>query len=74
MFSLKQLNQIKPNLSVVVPFKNFAHSRWQLWFQRRRFKCESLQSMTDRQRAPSDGKSSDGLWPGEIKIGLEIIK
>jgi hypothetical protein len=30
-------------------------------FQRRRFKCESL------RRTPSDGKSSHGLWPGELK-------
>jgi hypothetical protein len=29
-------------------------------FQRRRFKCESLQRTTD-------GKSSPGLWPGELK-------
>ena len=40
---------------------------WQVWFnlvqrfQRRRFKCESL------RRTPSDGKSSHGLWPGELK-------
>ena len=30
-------------------------------FQRRRFKCESL------RRTASDGKSSHGLWPGELK-------
>jgi hypothetical protein len=36
-------------------------------FQRRRFKCESL------RRMPSDGKSSLGLWPGELKRGLVII-
>ena len=30
-------------------------------FQRRRFKCESL------RRTPRDGKSSPGLWPGELK-------
>jgi hypothetical protein len=31
------------------------------WFQKRRIKCESL------RRMPSDGKSSHGLWPGELK-------
>jgi hypothetical protein len=39
-------------------------------FQRRRFKCESLRRTTDddrRRRTPSDGKSSHGLWPGELK-------
>jgi hypothetical protein len=33
-------------------------------FQRRRFKCESL------RRTTSDGKSSHGLWPGELKSVL----
>jgi hypothetical protein len=23
---------------------------------------------------PSDGKSSHGLWPGELKINYEILK
>ena len=37
-------------------------------FQRRSFKCESLRRTTDGQRRmPSDGKSSHGLWPGELK-------
>ena len=37
-------------------------------FQKRRFKCESLRRTTDGQRRmPSDGKSSHGLWPGELK-------
>ena len=37
-------------------------------FQRRRFKCESSRRTTDgRRRMPSDGKSSHGLWPGELK-------
>jgi hypothetical protein len=36
-------------------------------FQRRRFKCESL-----RRRTPSDGKSSFGLWPGELKTAFTI--
>jgi hypothetical protein len=31
-------------------------------FQRTRFKCESLQRDTD-------GESSPGIWPGELKIG-----
>jgi hypothetical protein len=45
----------------------------QIWFnlaqrfQRRRFKCESLRRTTDG-RTPSDGKSSHGLWPSELKI------
>jgi hypothetical protein len=30
--------------------------------QRRRFKCASL----NVRRTPSDGKSSPGLWPGEL--------
>jgi hypothetical protein len=43
-------------------------------FQRRRFKCENLRRTTDgrtdgRRRTTSDGKSSDGLWPGELKNG-----
>ena len=33
-------------------------------FQRRRLKCEKL--MEDRQRTPSDGKSSHCLWQGEL--------
>ena len=33
---------------------------------RRRFKCESLRCRTVG-RTPSDGKSSHGLWPGELK-------
>ena len=44
-------------------------------FQRRRFKCEILRrttdGRTDRRRMPSDGKSSYGLWPGELKT-IEI--
>ena len=44
-------------------------------FQRRIFKCESLRRTTDGRtdddgkRTPSDGKSSLGLWPGELKTG-----
>jgi hypothetical protein len=34
-------------------------------FQRRRLKCEKLTD--DRQRTPSDGKSSHCLWQGELK-------
>jgi len=34
-------------------------------FQRRRLKCEKLTD--DRQRIPSDGKSSHCLWQGELK-------
>ena len=33
-------------------------------FQRRRLKCEKL---TDDRRMPSDGKSSQCLWQGELK-------
>jgi hypothetical protein len=36
--------------------------------QKRRFKCESLRRMTDGRRTPSDGKSSHGFWPGELKM------
>ena len=44
-------------------------------FQRRRFKYESLQRTTDgRRRMPSDGKSSHGLWPGELKIKKNDLK
>ena len=35
-------------------------------FQRRRLKCEKL--MDDRRRTPSDGKSSDCLRQGELKM------
>jgi hypothetical protein len=35
-------------------------------FQRRRLKCEKLTD--DRQRMPSDGKSSHCLWQGELKM------
>ena len=35
-------------------------------FQRRRLKCEKLTD--DRQRTPSDGKSSPCLWQGELKM------
>ena len=38
-------------------------------FQRRRLKCEKLTD--DRQRMPSDGKSSHCLWQGELKIIVE---
>jgi hypothetical protein len=37
-------------------------------FQRRRLKCEKLTD--DRQRTPSDGKSSHCLWQGELKKHL----
>ena len=37
-------------------------------FQRRRLKCEKLTD--DRQRMPSDGKSSLCLWQGELKRPL----
>jgi hypothetical protein len=33
-------------------------------FQRRRLKCEKL--MDYRRQTPSDGKSSHGLWQGEL--------
>jgi hypothetical protein len=51
----------------------------QIWFnlvqrfQRRRFKCESLRRTDGRRRTPSYGKSSHGLWPGELKTGGELI-
>ena len=34
-----------------------------LWFLRRRIKCE----VYDGRRTKPDGKSSHGLWPGELK-------
>ena len=44
-------------------------------FQRRRLKCEKLrmtdngrQTMDDRRRMPSYGKSSPCLWQGELKM------
>ena len=35
-------------------------------FQRRTLKCEKLTD--DGQQTPSDGKSSQCLWQGELKI------
>ena len=40
-------------------------------FQRRRYKCENLRCTTDG-RMPSDGKSSHGLWPGELKYYIIV--
>ena len=40
------------------------------WFQRRRLKCEKLTD--DRRRTPSDGKSSNCLWQGELKMPASI--
>ena len=37
-------------------------------FQRRWLKCEKLTN--DRRRTPSDGKSSNCLWQGELKTSL----
>ena len=37
-----------------------------------RFKCESLQPMIDGCQMPNDGKSSHGLWPGELKIKVRL--
>ena len=36
-------------------------------FQRRRLKCEKLANDRRRRRTPSDGKSSHGLCPDELK-------
>jgi hypothetical protein len=41
-------------------------------FQRRRFKCESLQRTDGRRRTPIDGKSSHGLWAGELKSSDQV--
>jgi hypothetical protein len=41
-------------------------------FQRRRLKCEKLTD--DRQRMPSDGKSSHCLCQGELKKVIKIYK
>ena len=40
-------------------------------FQRRRLKCEKLTD--DRQRMPSDGKSSHCLWQDELKNMVKSI-
>ena len=40
-------------------------------FQRRRLKCEKLTD--DRQRMPSDGKSSHCLWQDELKNMVNSI-
>ena len=53
------------------PYKYHSIKVWlQLaqWFLRRRLK------FTADGRMPSDGKSSLGLWPGELKRGDEILK
>jgi hypothetical protein len=42
------------------------HFIWLRGFQRRRLKCEKLTD--DRQRTPSNGKSSRCLWQGELKM------
>jgi hypothetical protein len=47
-----------------------------IWF--RGFRGEDLNvkvydvRRTDGRRTPSDGKSSPGLWPGELKINYSI--
>ena len=43
------------------------------WFLRRRFKCESLRRTTDGRRTPSDGKSSPGQRPGELKGCTRLV-
>ena len=37
-------------------------------------KIKVYDGRTDRRRTPSDGKSSPGLWPGELKKGGGINK
>jgi hypothetical protein len=40
-----------------------------IWF--RGFRGEDLNvKVYDRRQMPSDGKSSLGLWPGELKMGM----
>ena len=41
-------------------------------FQRRRLKCEKLTD--DRRHMPSDGKSSNCLWQGELKMKIYFIE
>ena len=42
-------------------------------FQRRRLKCEKLMDDGQQTTAPSDGKSSDCLWQGELKKFIFIL-
>ena len=52
------------------PSKDHSSKVWSnlaQWFLRRRLKCEKL--TTDDGRKKPDGKSSHGLWPGELKRG-----
>ena len=53
------------------PSKDHSSKVWSklaLWFLRRRLKCEKL--TTDDGRKKPDGKSSHGLWPGELKTKI----
>jgi hypothetical protein len=47
------------------------------WFLRRRLKCERFTQTTtttyDGRRTKPDGKSSHGLWPGELKRFMELM-
>ena len=52
------------------PSKDHSSKVWSnlaQWFLRRRLKYEKL--TTDDERKKPDGKSSHGLWPGELKRG-----
>jgi hypothetical protein len=51
------------------PSKDHSSKVWSKlaqWFVRRTLKCEKL-TADDRRRTKPDGKSSHGLWPGELK-------
>jgi hypothetical protein len=74
-FRGKDLNVIfyqnMPNL----PSKDHSSKVWSKlaqWFLRRRLKCEKFTTDDDRRRTKPDGKSSHGLWPGEL-IKLLIV-
>jgi len=55
------------------PSKDHSSNVWSKlaqWFLRRRLKCEKFTTDDDDdgQRTKPDGKSSHGLWPGELII------
>ena len=52
------------------PSKDHSSKVWSKlaqWFLRRRLKCEKL-TTDDGRRTKPDGKSSHGLWLGELKM------
>jgi hypothetical protein len=45
-----------------------------IWFRGFRGEDLNVKVYDIRRRTPSDGKSSHGLWPGELKMNYEILK